>query len=91
MSTHFIQAEQLMAEHHNVRRLPDGSIDFYFYRRRAARQRRLIKRLMIGRSLALIGRGLEAAAIAIGSYRLVLPALRSTERASSSACSSHRA
>jgi hypothetical protein len=65
--------EQIMAEHPHVRRLPDGSIDFAFYRRRAARQRRLTKRLVIRSAFALIRSRLEASAIAIGSYRPVLP------------------
>jgi hypothetical protein len=36
-----------MIQSPNVRRRPDGSIDFDFYRRRAARQRRVMMRLTL--------------------------------------------
>jgi hypothetical protein len=59
----------------DVRRHLDGSIDFDFYRRRAARRHRLARRLIIGRYVALVTRsvrtGVAAAArlIAAMSYR----------------------
>jgi hypothetical protein len=40
----------------DVRRNPDGSIDFDFYRRRAIRRRRLALRLVLKNRLAAIGR-----------------------------------
>jgi hypothetical protein len=40
----------------DVRRHPDGSIDFDFYRRRAIRRRRLALRLVLKNRLAAIGR-----------------------------------
>jgi len=45
-----------MQQQTQVHRHLDGSIDFDFYRRRAARQHRLIKRLLIARTSALISR-----------------------------------
>jgi hypothetical protein len=36
----------------DIRRNPDGSIDFDFYRRRAARARRLAQRLWVKRHIA---------------------------------------
>jgi predicted rRNA methylase YqxC with S4 and FtsJ domains len=40
----------------DVRRNPDGSIDFDFYRRRAIRRRRLALRLVLKNRLAANGR-----------------------------------
>ncbi len=43
----------------DIRRHPDGSIDFDFYRRRATRQRRLARRLVLTHYLILIGQVVE--------------------------------
>jgi hypothetical protein len=48
----------------DVRRHSDGSIDFDFYRRRAARQHRLARRLIIGRSIALVARSVRTSVAA---------------------------
>ena len=39
----------------DVRRHPDGSIDFDFYRRRATRRRRLVRRFVFRHYLSAIG------------------------------------
>ena len=44
----------------DVRRHNDGSIDFDFYRRCAARRRRLAKRMVVKHCLTAIGRAAKA-------------------------------
>jgi hypothetical protein len=51
----------------NVRRHNDGSIDFDFYRRSAARRRRRAKRMIIKRNLTAIGRAGQAGISAIAA------------------------
>jgi len=47
--------EDAMTHLPNIHRHPDGSIDFDFYRRRASRQRRRTRRLVLRQFLSLIG------------------------------------
>jgi hypothetical protein len=47
-----------MNQQPQVRRHPDGSINFDFYRQRATRQRRLAKQLLMRRCSAFIYQGL---------------------------------
>jgi hypothetical protein len=49
----------------NVRRHPDGSIDFDFYKRRASRRRQRARQLVFTRCLRTMGRAGEAALAAI--------------------------
>lgn len=48
----------------DVRRNPDGSIDFNYYRRRAARERRIAQRNWFKRSISAVMRLLAAFAAA---------------------------
>jgi hypothetical protein len=54
-----------MTQFPDVRRHPDGSIDFDFYRRRASRGRQRARELVFARCLRTIGRAGEAALAAI--------------------------
>jgi len=53
----------------DVRRHPDGSIDFDFYRRRASRRRQHARRLVFEHCLRTIGRAGEAALAAIRKFK----------------------
>ncbi len=54
-----------MTQFPDVRRHPDGSIDFDFYRRRASRGRQRARQLVFARCLRTIGGAGEAALAAI--------------------------
>ena len=49
----------------DIRRHPDGSIDFDFYRRRATRRRRLARRAVFRHYLLVIGQAVRATISAI--------------------------
>jgi len=53
--TDTVGREDAMTHLPNIHRHPDGSIDFDFYRRRASRQRRRTRRLVLRQFLSLIG------------------------------------
>ena len=55
-----IEAEAMMIQSQDIRRHPDGSIDFDFYRRRATRSRRLVRRLVFRHFLFAIGQAARA-------------------------------
>jgi hypothetical protein len=60
----------------DTRRHNDGSIDFDFYRRRAARRRRLAKRLVVKHCLTAIGRAAKASVSAMARLTTLLSAQR---------------
>jgi hypothetical protein len=67
-----------------MRRHHDGSIDFDFYRRRAARRRRLVKRMMFKRHLSVSVQATKASVSVIARAiarlaRDVNPAARTPE------------
>ena len=53
----------------DVRRHPDGSIDFDFYRRRASRRRQRARQLVFARYLRTIGGAGEAGLAAIRKFK----------------------
>jgi hypothetical protein len=53
-----------MARPLDIRRHPDGSIDFDFYRRRATRQRQFARRAVLRYCLILVGRALRGTILA---------------------------
>ncbi len=61
-----------MASFPDGRRHPDGSIDYVYYRRRAARWRRRVQRVAIRRGLFAIGAAVRAV-IECVSPRVVRP------------------
>jgi hypothetical protein len=65
-----------MSEQQQVRRRPDGSVDFDFYRRSAAHERSLAIKAVMRRSLASIQRASRAALVLIGDVPPLLGGLR---------------
>jgi hypothetical protein len=63
----------------NIRRHPDGSIDFAFYRRMASRRRRLAKRVVFKRYRTTISKAAKAS-VSVVSSLLTLPSLRDRDR-----------
>jgi hypothetical protein len=66
-----LEREGTMNKSLDVRRHPDGSIDFDFYRRRATRRRRLVLRLVLKSRLAAIGRVAKASMLAVNRAKKV--------------------
>jgi hypothetical protein len=63
----------------DIRRHGDGSIDFDFYRRRAMRQRRLARRLIVKHYLAVGGR-IVSASMFIVANPMIIPSWRRGRR-----------
>jgi len=56
----------------DIRRHNNGSIDFDFYRRRATRRRRLVRRLVFKHLLSMGGQMINAGVSAIANLKMIL-------------------